>query len=164
MIEKTYLLDTNIVIKIWREYPKLLDEIEKAKDIDFKIHQDIAGELSRKEFKEINGVEILSERFIKLINHIIKDDNNSYNDTSIYSNFITHENNSNTYLIYGNKISVNDFSLIRICKEYKEYILVTEDKRVINSAKHFLDSSKIFTYKDFIHDLAERAQISLEFI
>jgi hypothetical protein len=150
MIKKTYLLDTNIVIKIWKEYPNLLEDIEKSEEIDFKIHQDIAGELSRKEFKEINGVSILSDRFIKLLHHIINHDNNSSMESSTYGDFIKHNANSNMYFVNGNKISVNDFTLIRICKEYKDYILVTEDKKMINSAKHVLDSSRVFTFKEFI--------------
>lgn len=156
MIKKTYLLDTNVVIKIWREYPKLLEDIEKSEGIDFKIHQDIAGELSRKEFKEISGVAILSDRFIKLLNHIIYDnnDNNGSMESSTYEDFIKHNPNSKMYFVNGNKISVNDFSLIRTCKKYKDYILVTEDKKMINSAKHVLDSSKVFTFKEFIEDLS----------
>jgi len=161
MIKKTYLLDSNIVIKIWREYTNLLDEIEKSKDIDFKIHQDIAGELCRKEFKKVNGVDILSERFIKLINHTIKDYSNSSTESNSYSNFIRHASNSSIYLVNGNKISANDFSLIRICKEHKEYTLVTEDKRMINSAKQVLDSSRVLTFKEFIKDLVGSSQIFL---
>ncbi|KZL91507.1 hypothetical protein [Clostridium magnum] len=153
MIKRTYLLDTNIVIKIWREYPTLLDDIEKSEEMDFKIHQDIAGELSRKEFKEIGGVPILSNRFIKLLNHIINNDNSKSTEINTYSDFIKHTSNSNMYLVNGNKISVNDFSLIRICKEHKDYILVTDDKKMINSAKHVLDSYRVLNFREFIEDL-----------
>lgn len=152
MIKKTYLLDTNIVIKIWEKYPNLLEDIEKSEEIDFKIHQDIAGELSRKEFKQIKRVSVLSDRFIKLLDHIINDNTSSVQN-STYSDFIRHNSNSNIYLVNGNKISVNDFTLIRVCKENENYILVTEDKKMINSAKHVLDSSRVLTFKEFMEDL-----------
>jgi hypothetical protein len=153
MIKRTYVLDSNIVIKIWREYPSLLDDIEKSEEIDFKIHQDIAGELCRKEFREIKGIPILSDRFIKLLNHIINDDNSRSTKTNTYSEFIRYASNSNMYFVNGNKISVNDFSLIRICKEHKDYILVTDDKKMINSAKHVLDSSRVLNFREFIEGL-----------
>lgn len=155
MIKKVYLLDTNIVIKVWREYPNLLDDIEKSEDVDYKIHQDIAGELCKKEFKEINGIPILSDRFIRLLDHIVNDDNNSSTETSAYDQFIKYNSNNNMYFINGNKISVNDYSLIKICKQYENYILVSEDRKMINSAKDILNPSKVLTFEEFLKELFE---------
>lgn len=153
MIKKVYLLDTNIVIKIWREYPNLLDEIEKSEEADYKIHQDIAGELCKKEFKEINGTPILSDRFIRLLDHIINDENNSSTETNTDNQFIKYNPNTSMYFVNGNKISVNDYSLIRICKKYRNYILVTEDRKMINSGKDILEPSKVLTFKEFFKEL-----------
>ena len=73
MICKEYLLDTNIVIKVWNKYPDLLDTIENIKSVDFKISEDIAGELSVKEYVKFNEDFILSNKFLKLLGHIITD-------------------------------------------------------------------------------------------
>lgn len=68
---KEYLLDSNIVIRLWEKYPELLDKIEGAKGIDYKLSKNIAGELSVKEYRVINGVPVLTDKFLKLLNHII---------------------------------------------------------------------------------------------
>lgn len=154
MVKKIYLLDTNIIIKIWRECPNLLDEIENSEEVDFKIHKDIAGELSRKEFRNINGIPVLSDRFIKLLNHVIDDESNNPDEHGIYGDFIKPNFNNNMYFVNGNKISVNDFSLIRLCKGHEEYILVTEDKKIIKSAKNILGDARIFNFEEFIKALS----------
>ena len=59
------------------------------------------------------------------------------------------------YFVNGDKISINDYSLIDICEKNKDYILVTEDKKVIRSAKSILDASRILNFEEFLEELKQ---------
>jgi len=155
MICKEYLLDTNIIIKVWNKYPTLLDTIESIKLIDFKISEDIAGELSIKEYVKFNENFVLSNKFLKLLGHIIKSDEYSSNEEYLAREFIKYEQNKNVYLVNGDKISINDYSLIDICEKNENYILVTDDKKLIRSAKTILNSSRALSFQEFLDELKE---------
>ncbi|MCM1991784.1 hypothetical protein [Oceanirhabdus seepicola] len=153
MINKEYLLDTNIVIKIWNEYPQLFEDIEKNQEVDFGIYHHIAAELSIKEFRKVNGVPVLSDKFLKLLGHIINEE--AVGTTEIYKPNISikHDDNKLIYYINGNKLSRNDYNLICICENNKQYILVTEDKKMFNSAKIILSASRVLCFNEFLSDL-----------
>lgn len=153
MVNKEYLLDTNIIIKTWNEYPSLFEDIERSEGIDFKIYHHIAAELSIKEFREINGVPVLTDKFLKLLGHIINEDAVSSAEICKPNICIKHDATKHIYTINGNKLSQNDYNLICICENYKQYTLVTEDKRMINSAKIILDPSRVLTFNEFLCDL-----------
>jgi len=157
MICKEYLLDTNIIIKVWNKYPTLLDTIENIKSIDYKISEDIAGELSVKEYVKFNEDFVLSNKFLKLLGHIISNNETNSNiiDTGLPSDFIKYQQNKSIYLVNGDKISINDYSLIDICEKNKEYILVTDDKKLIRSAKIILNSSRALTFQEFLDELRD---------
>ncbi|MBU3154660.1 hypothetical protein [Clostridium estertheticum] len=157
MICKEYLLDTNIVIKVWNKYPTLLDTIENIKSVDFKISKDIAGELSVKEYVKFNEDFVLSNKFLKLLGHIITNNETSSNfiNDSVPSDFIKYQQDKNIYLVNGDKISINDYSLIDICQKNKEYILVTDDKKLIRSARIILNSSRALNFQEFLDDLRD---------
>lgn len=152
MISKQYLLDSNIVIAIWNRYPKLLEHIENTEGIDYKISRDIAGELSRKEYRNFRGVTVLSDRFIKLLEHIVDGDDLSYKKHFVKNDKVKYQNNM--YFVDGNKISINDYSLIHICGDNKGFVLVTEDKRMYESAKVLIGSQKVLTFNQFIEDVS----------
>jgi len=150
---KYYILDANVIILIWNKYPQLLGEIENNEIVDFKISNDIANELSQKEYHKFKGMPILSEKFLKLINHIIYNneiDNGVYDILNIDIKYNSH---SKMYSINNNKISLNDFNLIILCKNNKEYFLVTEDKKMYNCAKLILEEGHVFTFQEFISDV-----------
>ncbi|MBU3092692.1 hypothetical protein K2F40_10920 [Clostridium sp. CM028] len=155
MICKEYLLDTNIIIKMWNKYPTLLDTIENMKCINFKISEDIAGELSVKEYVKFNEDFILSNKFLKLLGHIITNNGHTFIEECVGRDFIKYEQNKNIYLVNGDKISINDYSLIDICKQNEDYILVTDDKKLIRSAKIILDSSRAINFQEFLDELRE---------
>ena len=155
MICKEYLLDANIIIKVWNKYPNLLDAIETADYIDFKISQDIAGELSVKEYVRFNSDFVLSAKFIKLLGHIITNTGGSYSETPIESDFIKYEQNKHVYFNNGDKISINDYSLISICEKNESYTLVTEDKRMMRNAKIILASSRVLNLEQFLDELRQ---------
>ncbi len=152
MFIKEYLLDTNIVINIWNKYPKLFDSMESAKEIDFKISQDISIELSKKEFAKHNGIPVLTDKFLKLLNHIIDNEESEFENCK-FNYPIKHNINKSIYYIDENKLSRTDFNLLCICKSHENYILVTEDKKILSSAKIILPPSKTLNFNEFIQDL-----------
>ncbi|HEY8891458.1 MAG TPA: hypothetical protein VIM70_14515 [Clostridium sp.] len=152
---KAYLLDANIVINVWNKYPNLLDTIENKECIDFKISEDIAGELSVKEYVKFNDDFVLSNKFLKLLGHMISNDNSSFNNKLVKSDFIKYEQNNKIYFNNGDKISINDYSLINICERNKDYILVTDDKKLIRNAKIILNSSRALSFKEFLNELKQ---------
>jgi len=145
-----YILDANIVIKIWDKNPDLFSEIEKVGIVDFKISKNIAIELSQKEYKTLNGIPILSDKFLKLLDHIIDNDIDIDNSILEMTNISIKFNSlTNMYSINDNKISLNDFNLISLCKSNRDYVLVTEDIKLQNSAKLILESNQILTFEEF---------------
>ena len=76
-------------------------------------------------------------------------------EDSIGSDFIKYEKNKNIYFVNGDKISINDYSLIEICEKNKDYTLVTEDKKMLRSAKIILDSSRVLNFQQFLDELRE---------
>ncbi|MBF8984277.1 hypothetical protein IZY60_12085 [Lutibacter sp. B2] len=155
MVNKEYLLDTNVVIKIWNEYPSLFQSIEKHEGVDFKIDHHIAGELSIKKFREIDGVPVLTYKFVKLLEHIIDEDVVKFLEIHKPNVCIKHDSNKYIYSINGNKLSRNDYKLICICEKYKQYTLVTQDKKLLNSAKIILNPSRVLTFNELLCDLKD---------
>lgn len=153
MLTKEYLLDSNVIIKIWDNYPLLFRDIEKHESIDFKIYHSIAGELYKKEVEEFNGMIALTDRFIKLLKHIISEEDVEFPLIDNYDVSIKYDPNKNIYYINGNKLSKNDCNLICICQKCKQYTLVTEDKKIIKSAKVILETSRVLTLSEFLNDL-----------
>lgn len=150
---KEYLLDSNIVIRLWERYPELLDKIDAAEGIDYKISRNIAGELSVKEYRALDGVPVLSEKFLKLINHIIEVDTYISEQEHENIDIIKRDPRKNIYYVNENKLSSNDFKLLALCKRYNNYILVTEDKKIYNSAILILGQSRVLNLEDFILEI-----------
>jgi len=90
-----------------------------------------------------------------LLGHIITNKDPILKEDQMSSDFIKYEQNKNIYLTNGDKISINDFSLIDICEKNKEYILVTDDKKIIRSARTILDSSRVLNFQQFLDELKE---------
>lgn len=153
MENKKYLLDANIVIKIWNEYSEVIKAIKDSEGIDFKISNHIAGELSTKEFKEFNGVPVLTNKFLELLNHIIEASSCSAKEILNSNVDIRYDYKKNIYYINENKVSKNDYELICICENNKEYTLVTDDKKIQRSAKIILGNDKVLSFDEFISDL-----------
>ena len=152
---KEYLLDSNIIIKLWKSHPDILYKIDATTGIDYKISKDIAGELSVKEYKDLNGVAVLSDKFLKLINHIIEIDNNISEEELESMAIVKREQRKNIYYISENKLSANDFKLIALCKRFNNYTLVTEDKKIYNSGLLILGESRVLNLKEFLAEINE---------
>ncbi|WP_097028097.1 hypothetical protein [Clostridium peptidivorans] len=159
MENKKYLLDANIIIKIWNECSYIIKAIEDAEGVDFKISKHIAGELSTKEFKEFNGVPVLTNKFLKLLDHIIESNSCSIKENLSSNVDIRYDYKKNIYYINENKLSKNDYELICICNN-KEYTLVTDDKKIQRSAKIILGNDSVLSFYEFIEEL--RAYYNIE--
>ncbi|KAJ51885.1 rRNA-processing protein FCF1 [Clostridium tetanomorphum] len=153
MLNKKYLLDSNIVIKIWSQYPDVFNLLEKHPNIDFKISHNVAEELSKKEFTEYKGTPVLTSKFLELLNHVTENDLCDFSKDSKFNEYVKYDYKENIYLICGNKLSEIDYNLICICEKYSDYILVTEDKKLLSSAKIILGYSRVVNFELFIEDL-----------
>ena len=121
-----YLLDTNIVIKLWNDNSMLLGKlIEKNKVVILK---EVLEELSIKEKKIYRRQEILSERFCKLLPCSIEV-KNSY----LSGFFMIYD-----YEIKGRFENNTDESLT----------LITEDKELFNIANYILGENRVKSILD----------------
>ncbi|MGL5245693.1 MAG: hypothetical protein ACRC7R_11005, partial [Sarcina sp.] len=124
------------------------------KDIEYAISKDVAIELSRKEYVVYRNQSVLSDRFLKLLFHVLENDEEESIDNIRQKFDLKITNGGNTFYINGNKISKVDFNLISICNNSDEFILVTDDKKLLNSAKLILgkkrccNSLEFFSYLD----------------
>lgn len=153
MPDREYLLDANIVIKLWKRHPNLLDKIDEVKGINYKITKNIAGELSTKEYRDYNGVPILTDKFMRLLDHIIEIEESIFQTGLGEEAVVKYDANKKIYYINDNKLSVNDYSLIALCRKYEQYTLVTEDKQIFSSAGSILGSSRVLDFNGFINEL-----------
>lgn len=137
---RKYILDTNIIINLWREDEKLLDKLLKENSI--VILKEILDELSVKEIKAYRRKEVLSERFCKLLPYSIE---------------VEKENISGFYMMFDceakgnfekNNLSQNDMLNIYICYIHENLNLVTEDKELFNIAKHILGENRVLSVEE----------------
>lgn len=134
---RKYLLDTNIIINLWREDEKLLNKL--LKEDSLVILKEVLEELSIKETKEYRRREVLSERFCKLLPYSIE---------------VEKENISGFYMIFDyetegkfekNNLSQNDLLELYACYINEELKLVTEDKALFDIAKHILGENRVLS-------------------
>ncbi|MEN8078353.1 PIN domain-containing protein [Clostridioides difficile] len=134
---RKYLLDTNIIINLWREDEKLLNKL--LKEDSLVILKEVLEELSIKETKEYRRREVLSERFCKLLPYSIE---------------VEKENISGFYMIFDyetegkfekNNLSQNDLLELYACYINEELKLVTEDKELFDIAKHILGENRVLS-------------------
>ena len=140
---KKYLLDTNIIIKLWERDNKSLDKLLKENKV--LILREVLNELSIKETKEYKRKEVLSERFCSLL---------------LYSMEVEKENVSGFYMIFdyktkdkfsSNNLSQNDLLQLYACYINDEVNLVTEDKELFNIAKYILGDDRVLEIKELIN-------------
>ncbi|GKX66644.1 hypothetical protein [Inconstantimicrobium mannanitabidum] len=138
---KKYLLDTNIVIGLWRKYQYVMDKLIQDKKI--KILKEVCEELVVKERRQFRGQQVLSERFCKLLLFDMEVDRK--NISEFYSLLdIKYSKRGNTYFD-KNKLSENDLLLLYSCYFDDDLILVTEDKYLLNAAKVVLGEDKVLS-------------------
>lgn len=140
---KKYILDTNIIIKLWDKDDQSLDKLLKENKV--LILREVLNELSIKETKEYRRKEVLSERFCNLLP---------------YSIDVEKENISGFYMIFdyktkdkfnSNNLSQNDLLQLYACYINDDINLVTEDKELFNIAKYILGADRVLDIEELIN-------------
>lgn len=140
---KKYILDTNIIIKLWEKEDQSLDKLLKENKL--LILKEVLNELSIKETKEYRRKEVLSERFCNLLPYSIE---------------VEKENISGFYMIFdyktkdkfnSNNLSQNDLLQLYACYINDDINLVTEDKELFNIAKYILGADRVLDIKELIN-------------
>ncbi|OOM07368.1 DUF4411 family protein [Clostridium saccharobutylicum] len=144
-----YLLDSNIVIGLWKQYPFVIDKLIKDKKI--KILKEISEELVVKEMREYKGQRILAQRFLSLISFIIEIDKKKIKEFYSMIN-IKYSNKGNAYYA-TNKLSENDLLLLYACYLDNDFILVTEDKYLFNTGKFVLGEHRLMTLRMLVDSI-----------
>ena len=144
-----YLLDTNVVIGLWKQYPFVIDKLIEDKKI--KILKEVSQELVVKERREYKGQQVLSERFLNLILFIIEVDRKSIKEFYAMLD-IKYSKKGNAYFD-TNKLSENDLLLLYTCYLDNNLILVTEDKHLFNTANYILGKDRVMTLKMLVGDV-----------
>jgi predicted nucleic acid-binding protein len=144
-----YLLDTNVVIGLWKQYPFVIDKLIEDKKI--KILKEVSQELVVKERREYKGQQVLSERFLNLILFIIEVDRKSIKEFYAMLD-IKYSKKGNAYFD-TNKLSENDLLLLYTCYLDNNLVLVTEDKRLFNTANYILGKDRVMTLKMLVGDV-----------
>ena len=139
---KKYLLDTNIIIKLWDVNDKSLDKLLKENKV--VILNEVLNELSIKERREYRRKEVLSERFCRLLPYSIE---------------VEKENISGFYMIFdceingkfdSNNLSENDLLQLYACYINEELTLVTEDKMLYEVSKYILGENRALSLSDIL--------------
>lgn len=149
MKDVVYVLDSNIIISIWNSKMDILDELIKNKRIHFIIPNEVAKEISQKEYIVYQGASILSDRFLKLLPYI-DDELNTEKINDFCYRIKAKRLLSGTYYINENKLSETDFMLLYLCSNNQNSIVVTQDKKLLKASKDILGSDKSIDFKEFL--------------
>ena len=141
---KKYLLDTNIIIKLWdKKDDKSLDKLLKENNIF--ILREVLNELSIKETKEYRRKEVLSERFCRLLPYSIEVEKESISGFYMVFDYKTKDK------FNSNNLSQNDLLQVYACYINADLNLVTEDKELFNIAKYILGNNRVLSMNELIN-------------
>lgn len=149
MKDVVYVLDSNIIISIWNSKMNILEKLMKDRKIHFVIPNEVAKEISQKEYIVYQGTSILSDRFLKLLPYI-DDELNKEKVNDFCYKIKAKRLLSGTYYINENKLSETDFMLLYLCNNNKNSIIVTQDKRLLKASKDILGNDKSIDLKEFL--------------
>lgn len=138
---KKYLLDTNIIIKLWNEDENVIDSIVQDKTI--RVLREVLNELAVKETRVYRGKEVLSERFCKLLSYSISIDRDNISGFYMIFDYETEKEYKN------NNLSDNDLMQLYACYINDEYIMVTEDKTLAEIGKRILEDIRVISLDEF---------------
>lgn len=146
----TYVLDTNIIIRVWDECPDVLTGIEAAPDMDFLVTTGALQELSDGEPGHF--FPKMSPKFQRLIKHLVN--TNEFAGGKKYKeNRFPVLDGDDVRVVIANKVSSVDHGEINVCQNNADSKLVTEDGKIQKSARLVLGESRVLAYDDFISEL-----------
>lgn len=149
MKDVIYVLDSNIIISMWNSKMNTLDKLMKNRRINFIIPNEVAKEVSQKEYIVYQGTSILSDRFLKLLPYIDNELNKDNINDFCYK-IKARKLLGGTYYINENKLSETDFMLLYLCNNNQNSIIVTEDKKLLKASKDILGNDKSINFKEFL--------------
>lgn len=152
MKDVVYVLDSNIIISIWNSKMNILEKLMKDRTIHFVIPNEVAKEVSQKEYIVYQGASILSDRFLKLLPYIDDELNKDKVNDFCYK-IKAKKLLGGTYYINENKLSETDFMLLYLCSNNKNSVIVTQDKRLLKASKDILGNDKSIDLKEFLERL-----------
>jgi len=138
-----YLLDTNVVIGLWKQSPFVVDKL--IEDGKIKILKEVIQELVVKESRKYKGQQVLSERFCRLLFFIVEIDRENIEE--FYSMLHLKYSSKGNIYFNTNKLSENDLLLLYACHLDVNLVLVTEDKYLFNTANYVLGNERVMTLK-----------------
>lgn len=141
-----FLFDTNIIIKLWNENPVILDALDKYKDVDYKVTNETVMELANGDINEF--FPKVSSKYQQLLNHMVQNDA-YHGDSTWRENRFLFEKNGQVFYTVGNKISSVDYGIVSMCQNYN-FVLVTNDKKILKSARLVLPRDQVIDYYEFI--------------
>ena len=152
MRDVVYVLDSNIIISIWNSKVNILEKLMHDGNIHFVIPNEVAEEVSQKEYIVYKGTSILSDRFLKLLPYI--DDELNKDEVNDFCYKIKAKKLlSGTYYINENKLSETDFMILYLCSNKKNSVIVTEDKKLLKASRDILGDDKSINLKEFLKRL-----------
>ena len=149
MKDVVYVLDSNIIISIWNSKTGILDELIKGRNVHFIIPNEVAKEISQKEYTVYQGTSILSDRFLKLLPYI-DDELNKDKINDFCCKIKAKRLLSGTYYVNENKLSETDFMLLYLCSNNENSVIVTQDKKLLKASKDILGNDKSIDLKEFL--------------
>ena len=148
---ETFVLDTNVVIRVWAERPQLFDAIEQTPGLDYRVMNDVVLELLKKDSNEF--FPQMSPRYQQLVRHLVHSPGSLSEKPFKENRFLTQQGDD-IEVVIGNKVSATDFLQVLLCQNNSTFILVTEDTKVLKSAKRVLPESRVLNYEAFLEALA----------
>ena len=150
---ETFVLDANIVIKVWAERPQIFDAIEQTSELDCRVMNDVVLELLEKDGTEF--FPEMSPRYQQLMRHLVHSPGFLPEKPYKENRFLSKQRDD-IKVVIANKVSSTDFLQVLLCQNNPEFMLVTEDTKVLKSAKRVLPESRVLDYKRFLDALAAR--------
>jgi hypothetical protein len=150
---RTYIIDTNVVIKIWKDNPYLFDLLDSSPEMIYRITNDTICELTHGTGEIDHIFPRVTKKYQRLFRHIINNPSTIITDGK-ENRFIKKDNDEFTVFI-GNMVSKEDYSTIFLCQNNPSFTLVTNDKKMLKSGKLVLQKSQLMDYNTFIEELTK---------
>ena len=145
-MENKYLLDSNIIIEMWRDNPKVIDRLLENNSI--VILEEVLNEISKQEKRKFKGIEVLSERFMKLLPQMIEVKKDNLKELCDKIDIKTTAKGKYYYKSY--KISYIDLLQIFTCYLNEIYILVTNDRSLLYTSKEIIDDERVLNLNELL--------------
>ncbi|MCE5249937.1 hypothetical protein LLG96_06925 [bacterium] len=153
----TYVLDANIIIRLWNDASYVLDIIERHPNCDYIVTNEILLELVNGEVGQF--FPVMAPKYQKLVKHMCNSDY-AGDGGRTKTPFLVKEIDGQPMVLIGNRISTIDLSTIIFCQNNPTCILVTTDNKMLKNAVCVLGKDHILNYDEFLEHLISRGVIT----